>query len=392
MVSGIAGIDVHKRVLMVVLSHVSEEGRLGRGRFGTTSVELERLAEWFQQQGVEEVVMESTAQYWKPVWLALEDRFRLHLAQAQSNRAPKGRKRDFADAERLVRRLLAGELILSYVPDPEQRLWRTLTHSKIQMKQDQIRIGNQLEALLEDARIKLSSFVSDLLGVSARRMLKALAEGSEDLDIIAGVEDLTAGAAAGAPRVISALERHLVLTELVQRWAAAERAPSALGPREGLLEARHHQEDEAEAEAVGAGHDAELVGAHVGGRQGDGERDRRALGARHDPQEGVDAVEERRGVDRRADGQGERRPGDPDRGPANQQGLAGDRQQRQLPARDALNLLGGCSRAGGAPALARQGGWRGTDCSARLDTDLASSGRTLRLRTSARQDALGVTG
>jgi hypothetical protein len=73
------------------------------------------------------ISMESTAQYWKPVWHELEGQCQLFLAQAQSNRAPRGRKRDFADAERLLRRHVAGELILSFVPNPEQRLWRTMT-------------------------------------------------------------------------------------------------------------------------------------------------------------------------------------------------------------------------------------------------------------------------
>ena len=92
--------------------------------------DLELLRDWLQACGVDEVVMESTGQYHKPVWLQLEGQFRLHLAQAQSNRGPKGRKRDFADALRLVKRFLSEDLILSYVPDPEQRLWRRLTRTK----------------------------------------------------------------------------------------------------------------------------------------------------------------------------------------------------------------------------------------------------------------------
>ena len=68
--------------------------------------ELQRFRIWLQQQGVEEAVMESTAQYWRSVWLELEPHMRLHLAQAFSNRAPRGRKHDFKDAERLVRRLI----------------------------------------------------------------------------------------------------------------------------------------------------------------------------------------------------------------------------------------------------------------------------------------------
>src|SRR5437879_7714634 len=136
--------------------------------------------------------MESTAQYWKPVWGALEQYWKpsgqkrettgpmsgtLHLAQAQSNRGPRGRKKDFPDAERLVKRLVARELTLSFVPDAEQRLWRTVTRRKYQLTRDHVRLRNQLEPLLEEAHIKLSSLVSDLLGLSARRMLKSLAEG-----------------------------------------------------------------------------------------------------------------------------------------------------------------------------------------------------------------------
>jgi len=88
----------------------------------------------------------------------------LPLAQAQSNRAPRGRKRDFADAERLVRRLVAQELILSFVPAPEQRLWRTVTRTKVQLTRNRVQLQNRLEALLEQAHLKLSSLVSDLLG------------------------------------------------------------------------------------------------------------------------------------------------------------------------------------------------------------------------------------
>jgi len=79
-----------------------------------------------------------------------------------------------------VKRLVAQELVLSFVPDPEQRLWRTVTRRKLQLTRLRGRMQNQLEALLEEAHIKLSSLVSDLLGVSARRMMQALADGETD--------------------------------------------------------------------------------------------------------------------------------------------------------------------------------------------------------------------
>ena len=170
----IAGIDVHKKVLAVVVSDVEIESefQFERRMFGSNPEQLRSLAAWLLEQEAEEVVMESTAQYWKPVWGALERYWKpirekregarrksgtLHLAQAQSNRGRRGRKRDF--------------------PDAEQRLWRTVTRRKYQLRRDRVRLHNQLESLLEEAHIKLSSLVSDLLGASARRMLKALADG-----------------------------------------------------------------------------------------------------------------------------------------------------------------------------------------------------------------------
>lgn len=183
----IAGIDVHKKMLAVAITDAGAPGdwEWERRTFGTLDGELRALADWLARCQVREVVMESTAQYWMPVWRALEAQCELHLAHAQSNRAPQGRKRDFADAERLVRRYVAGELILSFVPDAEQRLWRSATRARYQLTCDRVRLQNQLESLLEDAQIKLSGCVSDLLGLSSRRMLQALANGETNATLLA---------------------------------------------------------------------------------------------------------------------------------------------------------------------------------------------------------------
>ena len=202
----IAGIDVHKKMLAVVVSDVEVEGeyQFERRTFGSNPEQLRLLAAWLLEQEVEEVVMESTAQYWKPVWEALERYWKplrqkregasrrsgtLHLAQALSNRGRRGRKKDFRDAERLVKRLVANELILSFVPHPEQRLWRTVMRTKYQMTCNRVQLQNRLEALLEEAHIKLSGLVSDLLGASARRMLKAIADGESDPAALAALAD-----------------------------------------------------------------------------------------------------------------------------------------------------------------------------------------------------------
>lgn len=186
----IAGIDVHKAMLAVVVAE-EREGQLSfeSRKFGATASELEHLTAWLQERGVQEAVMESTAQYWKPVWLALEAHFRLHLAQARSNRGPRGRKTDFRDAQRLVSRLVSGDLILSFVPEPEQRIWRSLTRNKYQLTRDRVRLHSQVESLLEEMQIKLSSVISDLLGASGRRILRALAEGESDPERLAQLGD-----------------------------------------------------------------------------------------------------------------------------------------------------------------------------------------------------------
>lgn len=186
----VAGIDVHKRMLVVAVADASLDPlEFSRRRFGTGSEQLQQLVEWLAQQGVREVVMESTAQYWKPVWLALESKFSLKLAQAQSNRAPQGRKSDTRDTERLVRRSLAGELRLSFVPDPEQREMRLLARRRTQLIRDRVRLQAQLEALLEDFNIKLSSVITDLFGSSGRRILEALGEGKSSPQELAALGD-----------------------------------------------------------------------------------------------------------------------------------------------------------------------------------------------------------
>jgi hypothetical protein len=109
------------------------------------------------------ISMKSTAQYWKPVWETLERYWKplrqkqegtcpmsetLHLAQAQSNRGPQGREKDFPYVERLVKRLVAREPTLSLVPDVEQRLWRTVMRRKYQLTRNRVQLQNRLESLL----------------------------------------------------------------------------------------------------------------------------------------------------------------------------------------------------------------------------------------------------
>jgi transposase len=286
----IAGIDVHKKKLAVVVAdvEVEEEYEFERRWYGSVPQQLQLLCEWLIEKQVDEVVMESTAQYWKPVWGALERWWKpicekregagrmsgsLHLAQALSNRSRRGRKRDFRDAERLVKRLVSQELNLSFVPDTEQRLWRTLTHTRYQRTREKVRLQNQLEALLEEAHIKLSSLVSDLLGASARRMLKALAEGETDPAALATLGDRRLRAtpaelhdALGACTELNPVYRRLVKMTLEELHLIEEQIGQIDQDVASLL--REHQDAvQRLAEVPGLGvNSAQMIIAEVGAK------------------------------------------------------------------------------------------------------------------------------
>lgn len=284
----IAGIDVHKKILAVVVAEVEVEGEFEfeRQRFGSNPEELRRLSAWLSEQQVEEVVMESTAQYWQPVWGALEGYWKptrqkregagamsgaLHLAQAQSNRGRKGRKKDFPDAERLVKRLVAQELILSFVPDAEQRLWRTVTRRKYQLTCNRVQLHNRMESLLEEAHIKLSNLVSDLLGVSAQRMLNALAEGETDPLALAALADYRLRAtkaqlcdALGACTELNPVYRRLVKMAL-EELQLIEQQRDKLEQEIATLLRQHEDAVQRLAEVPGLGVDsAQQIIAEVG--------------------------------------------------------------------------------------------------------------------------------
>lgn len=287
----IAGIDVHKKMLAVVWADVEEmrnQYQFERKRFASNPEQLRMLAQWLIEQEVAEVVMESTAQYWKPVWGALERYWKplcptptgarpkagvLHLAQAQSNRGPRGRKRDFPDAERLVKRLVADELKLSFVPEAEQCLWRTVTRTKHQLTCNRVQLQNRLEAFLEEAQIKLSSLVSDLLGVSARRILGALAEGATDPVALSELADAKLRAtpaqlcdALGACADLAPVRRRL-LTMILQELELLDRHIHELNQEMATLLQAQQDAVKRLAEVPGLGVDsAQQIVAEIGAK------------------------------------------------------------------------------------------------------------------------------
>ena len=182
----LAAIDVHKKMLAVVVRRErGERQAYEKRKFGTTRKEIEHLAAWLQQEQVGEVIMESTTQYWRPVWYGLEAHFKLHLTHPLKTRGPRGRKWDFRDAQRLADRWSSGDLEESFVPGAEQRQWRWLTRRRVQLRRLIGVVRNQVEGLLEQGGIKLTAVATDPFGVSGWAMLQLIAKGETDVAVLA---------------------------------------------------------------------------------------------------------------------------------------------------------------------------------------------------------------
>jgi len=174
-----AGLDVHKKTVVATRMRVGNDERLEweTKTFGTMTVELLGLYDWLQEWECTHVAMESTADYWKPVFNILEDAFEVLLVNAQQVKHVPGRKTDAKDSEWLAELLIHGLLKPSFIPPKPQRQLRELTRYRATLVQERARIVNRVQKLLEGMNIKLSSVATDVLGVSGRAMLEALVGG-----------------------------------------------------------------------------------------------------------------------------------------------------------------------------------------------------------------------
>jgi len=171
-----AGLDIHKKTVVATRMRVGEDERLvwETKTFGTMTTELLGLYDWLQEWECSQVAMESTADYWKPVFNILEDAFEVLLVNAQHVKHVPGRKTDAKDSEWLAELLIHGLLKPSFIPPKPQRQLRDLTRYRATLVQERARIVNRVQKLLEGMNIKLSSVATDVLGVSGRAMLEAL--------------------------------------------------------------------------------------------------------------------------------------------------------------------------------------------------------------------------
>ena len=175
-----AALDIHKKTVCACIREAHKDGEVSMEQetFETFTDSLEALADWLRQRKVRRVAMESTGVYWIPVWNVLESkRLELTLVNPTLVKALPGSKTDAKDAARIAELHQYGLLRGSFIPPRPVRRLRDWVRRRVQLVQDQNRVANRIDRLLQTANVKLASVASDILGVSGHRMLWAMAGG-----------------------------------------------------------------------------------------------------------------------------------------------------------------------------------------------------------------------
>ena len=210
------GIDVHKNSVMVCVLAPVGQPRMGvkKRKFRTFTRDLKQMRAWLKNCKVTEVAMESTGQYWRPLWNLLEGHFgKLILVNPQHIKGLNGYKTDPKDAQWIADLLEGGKVKGSWVPPRPIRELRDLTRHRVNLMADLNRAKNRIEQLCQTGNIKVSSVATDLFGVSGRQMLKDLVEGEKDAGWMA---DCAKGRLQGKKRELTlALEGTF---SVEQRW------------------------------------------------------------------------------------------------------------------------------------------------------------------------------
>lgn len=181
------GLDIHKKFVVACLLNTGEDGSVQKDirTFSTMTHDLLAMLDWLNGAGCTHIAMESTSSYWRPVYNLLEGHFELLVGNAYHMKTVPGRKTDVKDAEWIGELLRHGLIRGSFIPAPAQRQLRDLTRYRSQLVQERARLTNRLQAVLEDANVKLASVVTDVRGVSSRAILEALIAGERDSTTLA---------------------------------------------------------------------------------------------------------------------------------------------------------------------------------------------------------------
>ena len=173
------GLDVHAKTVVACLI---KQGKKEVRTFSTMTDDLRRLSDWLVSEGCTIAAIESTGVYWKPVFNILEGNIEVLLVNARHYKGIPGRKTDVKDCEWLADLLRHGLLKASFIPPLEIRELRELTRYRQQLVKELASIANRIQKLIESANIKLGQVAADVMGVSGRLMLRALAAGETDAE------------------------------------------------------------------------------------------------------------------------------------------------------------------------------------------------------------------
>jgi len=185
-----AGLDVHKETVVACVRHMEGQVRTAVKPFSSTTRGLMDLSAWLSEEAVTDVAMEATGVYWKPVWHILSDgEFHLVLANAAHVKNVPGRKTDVNDATWLADLMAHGLIRASFVPDEPTEQMRNLLRTRKQFVRERASQVQRIQKTLEDANIKLESVISDVVGVSGRRMIEALIRGQSEPQELAALAD-----------------------------------------------------------------------------------------------------------------------------------------------------------------------------------------------------------
>jgi transposase len=182
-----AGLDVHKDSVVACARHMAD-GKITTAvkTFKTTTQDLMALSEWLSTEAATHIAMEATGVYWKPVWHILSDgEFALILANAAHVKNVPGRKTDVNDTTWLADLMAHGMIKASFVPDEPTQQMRDLLRTRKQIVRERSSHIQRIQKTLEDANIKLDSVVTNILGLSGRRILDALIEGKSTPEAMA---------------------------------------------------------------------------------------------------------------------------------------------------------------------------------------------------------------
>ncbi len=182
-----AGVDIHKRTVVACRIVLTDDGEWLRETrtYATTTEDLLRLSDWLAAGGCTHVGLESTGEYWKPVFNLLEASFDVWLLNAQHIQAVPGRKTDVRDAEWIAELLRHGLVRPSFIPPRPQRELRELTRHRTNFVRERATLVNRVQKVLEGTNLKLASVVSNVAGVSGRAILAALLGGETDPAVLA---------------------------------------------------------------------------------------------------------------------------------------------------------------------------------------------------------------